>query len=421
METVDTVVVGAGHAGLATSAHLAAGGRDHVVLDRGRVGERWRSERWDSLRLLTPNWMTRLPGHDYSGPDPDGYMTAGELADLLEAYARAFDLPVAGGTAVSAVRPDGDGYLVVTDQGSWRADNVVVATGHCDVPHVPGAAGGLDPAVAQLTPSTYRNPRALPAGGVLVVGASASGLQIADELCRAGREVVLAAGAHTRLPRRYRGMDVLWWLESVGALDRSVDDVDDLARALREPSLQLVGRSGGVDLDLGTVTAAGVRVTGRLTAIQDGVATFAPSLAGSVAESDRRLAALLDRIDRHVTAAGLTAEVGEPDRPAGLTLPAGIDRLDLAGAGIGTVVWATGFRRDHRWVQVPGVRAGGELQHRYGITARPGLFLVGQRFQTRRSSTFIGGSRHDAALVAAHLDAVRPVRRRTGMALRGRP
>src|SRR5918995_216592 len=201
MNAVDTVVIGAGHAGLAMSAHLAARGRDHVVLDRGRTAERWRSERWDSLRLLTPNWMTRLPGYDYRDPDPDGYMTAAELAGLLNRYAAALRLPVMENTAVRVVEAADAGYRIVTDGDTWSAANVVIATGACDAPAVPAIAAGLHPAFTQIPTSAYRNPAQLPPGGVLVVGASASGLQIADELRSAGREVVLATGSHTRLPR----------------------------------------------------------------------------------------------------------------------------------------------------------------------------------------------------------------------------
>jgi putative flavoprotein involved in K+ transport len=422
MNAVDTVVVGAGHAGLAMSAHLTAVGRDHVVLDRGRTAERWRSERWDSLRLLTPNWMIRLPGYDYGGPDPDGYLTAAELADLLDHYAAALQLPIVGNTVVRVVEAAADeGYRVVTDGVTWSAGNVVVATGACDVAAVPAIAAGLRPSIMQLSTPAYRNPEQLPAGGVLVVGASASGLQIADELRRAGREVVLATGSHTRLPRRYRGMDVMWWLEAIGALDRRVDDVPDPARARREPSLQLVGRPDAADLDLGTVSAAGVRVTGRLTWLDGTVAFFDDSLATTVAVADGRLRRLLHRIDNFATATGLDREVGEPDPPAPLDLADGIDRLDLVEAGVRSVVWATGFRQDHRWLPAAALDEHGQVRQRYGSTPLPGLFTVGQRFQTRRNSVFIGGSRHDAALVAANLDAVRPVRRRAGVTLQDRP
>ena len=417
MNAVDTVVVGAGHAGLAMSTYLAARGRDHVVLDRGRTGERWRSERWDSLRLLTPNWTLRLAGCDYGGPDPDGYLSATGLADLLTGYAGAFGRPVLENTPVLAVEADDDGFVVRTPDDRWRAANVVVATGACDVPWVPPMAAGLDAGITQLTPSAYRNPGRLPDGGVLVVGASASGLQIADELRNDGRDVLLSAGSHVRLPRSYRGLDIVWWLHATGALDRSIDAMGDAARARREPSLQLVGRPG-VRLDLGTLADKGVRVVGRLAGIDDSIAHFDRSLPNSTGAAEARLRTLLRSIDRYIEASGLESEVDEPDPPPVVDLPQGPDRLDLT-AGVHTVIWATGYRRDHRWLPAAALDEHGELRQRYGITPLPGLFTVGQRFQTRRNSTFVGGSRHDAALIATHLDVVRPVRRRAGTVMRG--
>ncbi len=418
MNVVDTVVVGAGHAGLAMSTYLTAGGRDHVVLDRGRTGERWRSERWDSLRLLTPNWTLRLAGCDYGGPDPDGYLTATGLADLLAGYANAFRLPILENTPAMTVEADDDGFVVVTPDDTWRAANVVVATGACDVPYVPPAAAGVDAGITQLTPSAYRNPDQLPNGGVLVVGASASGVQIADELRDSGRDVLLAAGSHVRLPRCYRGMDIVWWLQAIGTLDRSVDDMGDDARTRGEPSLQLIGRPG-VRLDLGTLADKGVRMAGRLTGIDGSVAYFDRSLPESTRAAELRLRSVLRTIDKYVTASGLEDEVGEPDPQPTLALPPGPERVDLTAA-VRTVIWATGYRRNHRWLPAAALDGNGEVRQRYGITPLPGLFTVGQRFQTRRNSTFVGGSRHDAALIAAHLDAVRPVRRRAAVALRGR-
>ena len=242
MFEVETVVVGAGHAGLAVSRLLTRAGREHVVLERGRVAERWRSQRWDSLHLVTPSWMTRLPGYRYRGPDPDGYLSAAGFADLLDDYAGSFAAPVLGSVTVQDVSlADGQSkcrYVVSTDAGSWRARNVVVAAGPHGTPRIPAAVR----ATVKVVPAQrYRNPAQLPPGGVLVVGASASGVQIADELARAGRSVVLAVGRHTRLPRRYRGMDIFWWLDSTGRLARTVDQVRDVTAARYEPSLQLVG------------------------------------------------------------------------------------------------------------------------------------------------------------------------------------
>src|SRR5215468_2069096 len=242
MERVDTVVIGAGHAGLAVSRLLSAAGREHVVLERGRVGERWRSQRWDSLHLVTPSWMTRLPGYRYRGLDPDGYLSAAGFADLLDDYAASFAAPVLGSVTVRDVSlADGQSmyrYVVTTNTGSWRARNVVVAAGPHGTPRIPAAVRGSGLRGVEVVPAQrYRNPTRLPAGGVLVVGASASGVQIADELARAGRSVVLAVGRHNRLPRRYRGMDIFWWLESTGRLARTVDQVRDLTAARHEPSL----------------------------------------------------------------------------------------------------------------------------------------------------------------------------------------
>ena len=229
MRSIDTVIIGAGQAGLATSWYLTRLGHDHVVLDRGRVGERWLSERWDSLRTLTPNWMSRLPGHRYDGTDPDGYMGAVDLAHYLDDYARSFGAPVETHTTVERVHRVANRFVVHTDRGTWRAKNVVIASGWCDVPALPrGIDGGrIDPDVVQVPANHYRNPAALPPGAVVVVGASASGSQIADELARAGRDVMLAVGAHTRVPRRYRGRDIFGWLEDLGELDRGLNGKDD--------------------------------------------------------------------------------------------------------------------------------------------------------------------------------------------------
>ena len=321
MTSTDTVVVGAGHAGLAVSRLLTEAARDHVVLERGRVAERWHSQRWDSLRLLTPNWMTRLPGWSYSGGDPDGFQTAAEFATSLRSYARGFDAPVLGRTAVTTIRPRGDGYTVTTTSGIWRARNVVLATGYCDIARIPPALDRLDPDVRVVSSADYRNPAQLPPGGVLVVGASASGVQIADELARSGRRVVLAVGAHTRVPRRYRGRDVMGWLDRLGLLDRPADEVADLDRARREPSLQLVGRPGGGTLDLGSLQRSGVLLAGRLAGTAGSTVRFADDLARTTADADERLRRLLARIDTHINTSGLAAELPPaeplpPVRPA---------------------------------------------------------------------------------------------------------
>ena len=251
MKRVETLIMGGGQAGLAMSRSLTEMGRDHVVLERGRVAQRW-SDRWDSLRLLTPNWMSRLPGSTYNGSDPNGFMGKDEVAESLRGYARSFDAPVQDETSVESVSPAGGEWAVGTDQGSWTAENVVVATGHCDKPFIPAVSGQIPSDVYQIDRMRYRNPDQLPKGGVLVVGASATGVQLAEEIHHSGREVTLSVGRHIRLPRRYRGQDILYWLDRMGSLDRPRSGLGDDDEALHEPSLQLVGRESGESIDLGT-------------------------------------------------------------------------------------------------------------------------------------------------------------------------
>ncbi len=403
MPSIDTLIIGAGQAGLAMSRCLTDAGVDHVVIERGRLAERWRSERWDSLRLLSPNWATRLPGWSYQGEDPAGYMTAGELAGYLQRYAISFDAPVHEHTVVSNVRRADDGFVVATDTGTWRAGRVVIATGWCDRPRLPSAAARLPVELTQLTPSTYRNPGQVPDGGVLVVGASASGVQIAEELARAGHDVVLAVGRHNRLPRRYRGRDIWCWLEQLGTFAETIDVVADPRRAESEGSLQLAGRPDHRNVDLPTLRQAGVRLAGRLTGIDARRAWFADDLAATTTLSEQRMMGVLARIDRYIRANGL--DVPDPEPVARLLRPTGLDRLHLRRGGIGTVVWATGFTRDYPWLHVPVLDGRGEIRQRRGITPVPGLYVLGQRFQHRRDSNFIDGVRHDAAHLAHHMAA----------------
>ena len=406
VHTIDTVVVGAGHAGLAVSRLLSRAGRDHVVLDRGRIGERWRTERWDSLHLLTPSWMNRLPGWHFSGPDPEGFLSSRQFVQSLELYAESFDAPVVDETTVHRLVPaPGTGYDLHTDRGTFRAQHVVVATGPHGRPAIPAGLAGAG--VEVLPSSRYRNPDQLGSGGVLVVGASSSGVQIADELNRAGRDVVLAVGRHTRMPRRYRGMDAFWWLESTGRLARTIDEVPDRDSARRETSLQLVGRNEpgrrGKDLDLAALRADGVRLTGRLREIVGRRATFDDGLAGQVAGADERMHRFLDGVDRYVEENGLADEVLPAVRPRRLLPPPAPHELHLDREGIGTVVLATGFVPDHDWIDLPIKTADGHLDQYRGVTPAPGVYVVGQRFQHRRDSGFIAGARHDAHAVVTHL------------------
>ena len=402
MPTVHTLVIGAGQAGLAVSRCLTDGDVDHVVLERGRTAERWRQRQaWTSLRLLTPNWASRLPGWAYRGADPDGFMTATDFADHLDGYAASFDAPVRPDSPVDSVARTDAGFRVSAGGDRWLARNVVIATGWCDRPRVPALADNLHPAVTQLTPDLYRQPDQIPDGPVLVVGASATGVQIADELARAGRDVTLAVGRHSRLVRRYRGLDMWWWLERTGTFGKTIDDVPDPVGARDEGALQLVGRDDHRDVDLPTLQRLGVSLTGRLVDVRGRWATFADDLAQTTADADARFAALLDRIDEHVLAQGLTREVLPAVRPPGIrpSRPAG--PLDVSR--LGAVVWATGYVRSYPWLQVPVLDRRGEITQRRGVTPIPGLFVLGQRFQHRRDANFIDGVRHDAARVARHI------------------
>jgi putative flavoprotein involved in K+ transport len=417
MTVIDTVVIGAGHAGLGVSRLLTDAGRDHVVLDRGRIGERWRTERWDSLHLLTPNWMTRLPGWHLDGADPDGFLSRSGLVELLEEYAASFGAPVISDATVqelvAAPVASGHRYRVATDRGTWHARDVVIATGPHGVPHVPP---GIQPADF-ITSNHYRNPGQLPAGAVLVVGASSSGVQIADELSRAGREVTLAVGRHTRMPRRYRGMDIFWWLEATGRLARTIDDMPDVASARQETSLQLIGRNErgrrALDLDLGVLQDRGVRLVGRLDGISGRTATFRPDLQKTVAAADAALYRFLEAVDRYVERAGLEREVWAGLRPRPVLVRDAPTRLDLRAERINAVVLATGYRPHHPWLRLPICAPDGSIRQRRGATDAPGVYTVGQRFQHRRDSGFIHGARYDARAVvdqllgsSAHPDAV---------------
>jgi putative flavoprotein involved in K+ transport len=406
MRTVDTVVIGAGHAGLAVSHLLGRAGRDHVVVDRGRVAEAWR-QRWDSLHLLTPRWMTRLPGWRYAGPGAEGFMPVHELVGHLERYAASSSAPLELEREVLEVARHDEGYRVVADGAAWQARHVVIATGPTGRPRIPAAAQGVSDDVHVTTAADYRNPDRLPDGGVLVVGASASGAQIADELARAGRRVVLAVGSHTRVPRRYRGLDVHWWLDQTGRQARTIDTVQDPVAARREPSFQLAGRepgdARGADVDLDTLQDAGVEVTGRLRMSHGHRVGFADDLGATARQADARLARFLDIVDAHVESTHLTSEVDPAERPAPVRIGRPRRRLDLRAEGIGTVLLATGYAPHHPWLNVPVTAPDGSLRQVRGATPAPGLYVVGQRFQHRRDSATVDGARHDARDVVSHL------------------
>jgi len=400
--TVDVVVIGAGHCGLAMSYALSLRGIEHVVLERGEVANSWRTERWDSLRLLTPNWMTRLPGHGYDGDDPDGYMRAGEVARFIAGYAARTSAPVMTGTTVARVEPIGERYRVVTDRGELTARAVVLATGACNQPIVPAVAAAVPARVIQLTAHSYRNCGQLPDGRVLVVGASATGLQLAAEVARSGRPVTLAVGEHVRMPRLYRGRDIQWWMLASGVLDQGIGEVDDLERARRVPSPQLVGTPERATLDLNRLRREGVEVVGRLAAIRDGKALFSGSLRNVCALADLKMNRLLDAIDAYADAAGLAGQVGPSERfePTRVDAP----RLDRAlGPDVGAIVWATGFRPTYPWLHVDTLDRNRQLVHDGGVLKAPGLYALGLPYLRRRKSSFIHGAEDDVRDLAAHL------------------
>jgi len=398
------VIVGAGQAGLAMSSCLTRRGIDHVVLERGRIGERWQSERWDSLQLLTPNWMTRLPGYRYDGPDPDGFMTMPEVAAFFRAYAESFSAPVIGDTTVFGTTRTSGRFELQTSSGTFRSRFLIAATGASATPNIPASASDAPARLGQTTPKFYRRPEQLSDGGVLVVGASASGIQLAREIHESGRPVIIAVGGHTRLPRRYRGVDIHQWFDWMGTLDRTHDTFADLDAARAEPSLQLVGTAEGRNVDLVELDRIGVRIAGRLQGFDGERATFDRSLRRSIAAADDGQAGLLARIDRWATEHGLDAELDGPHRPPSLPVGGDITDLDLRVAGISSVMWATGYRPDYSWMGLPVVRPDGGIDHDGGIvTSCPGLYLMGMPLMRTRKSTYIDGVAADAEYLSGHL------------------
>jgi putative flavoprotein involved in K+ transport len=403
MKRIDVIIIGGGQAGLAMSRSLADRGVDHIVLERGRVAERWRSERWDSLRLLTPRWQSRLPGWSYRGPNRDGFMKKSEVIEYLDSYARSFNAPLHTGVTVTAVERSPEGFCVRTDSGVWRAANVVIATGYCDRPFVPSAASGFSTAIAQVVPERYRNPEQLPDGGILVVGASATGIQLASEMAQAGRAVTLAVGRHIRLPRRYRGRDILDWFDVMGVLSETVSQVRNIAASRRQPSLQLIGSDDQRSLDLNVLQEQGVRIVGGLIGASGRGAYFAGDLGASIERAEAKMYEQLDRIDQFIERSGLNAEFPVENRPRPVHVPEAPLVLDLVAEGVSAVLWATGYRREYPWLRVPVLDANGELLHEGGVTAYPGLYALGLHFMRRRNSGFLDGVGVDARELAKEI------------------
>jgi putative flavoprotein involved in K+ transport len=408
MRNPDVIVIGGGQSGLAMSRSLAAQGIDHVVLERGRIGERWYSERWNSLRLLTTNAQSSLPGLPYQGSEPEAFMPARAFASYLGSYAQKIDAPVITGVEVTKVERVNSGYWVTTNAGKWQSRAVVVATGACDTPFRPAMAHALAPSILQISPTEYREPGQLPDGGVLVVGASSTGVQLAEEIHASGRPAVLAVGDHTRVPRRYRGRDIYAWLETTGILDDRALESGNLEAARRQPSLQLVGSPANRDLDLGVLSRQGIRLTGRLAAMNGTKAQFSGDLERTTATSHRRMLRIFDRIDDCIKSRGFNAPAADPAARTPFLAAGNPLTLDLRREGIRAVVWATGYVRHYPWLKVPVLDGRGEIIHRGGVTTSPGLYVLGLVYLRRRRSSFIDGCGLDAEelgpVIKAHLD-----------------
>jgi putative flavoprotein involved in K+ transport len=406
-QPTEVVIIGGGQAGLSLSFCLTEQHCPHIVLEQGRIAESWRSKRWDSLRLVGPNRTLDLPGFPYVGDDPDGFMGKDEVANHLEAYARSFGAPVREGVRATAVAsyPNGAGFLVRTDDGTYAAAGVVVASGALQRPFIPALAEDLPAHIAQVVPYAYRSPAALPPGAVLVVGSGQAGCQIAEELRRAGRMVYLSVGRSWWAPRRYRGQDLSLWLRTVGWFDRTVDSLPPGART-GLPNPQFTGSGGGRDLNVHTLAAEGVVLLGRLQAIRDGAITLAPDLAGNLAIADEQAMGTLRAIDDHIREQVLDAPAADPP---GYLLPAtelargAPTELDLDAAGVSAVIWSTGYRPDLGWVQLPVLDPQGYPVQRRGVTAVPGLYVLGLDWLHSAKSGLFAGIGEDAAYLAARI------------------
>lgn len=409
-QDIETVIIGGGQAGLATSYFLSQHGHEHVVLEKSaRAGNAWRNDRWDSFCLLTPNWSFRLPGSEYYGPDPDGFLPKAEIVATFERYVERFHLPVQYRVEVAFVEPleNSDRYRVQTEQVSLYARNVVVATGLFQAPRIPAYASGIDPAILQLHSGQYRNPQALPPGAVLVVGSGQSGCQIAEELNQAGRTVYLSTGSAGHVPRRYRGKDIYEWQLLSGFLDRTPDQLPSpQARFAANP--QITGKNGGHDLNVHRFYRDGIRLLGHLQSGEGEVVYAAPDLAENLAKMDRFEAEIIRMVDNFIARAEMTVPVESlPSLRDAYDAPE-VTELNLASAGVSTIIWAGGYRFDFGLVRLPVFDEFGFPLQKRGITASPGLYFVGLPWLHRMKSGFLVGFGEDAEFVA------RDILRRSG-------
>jgi len=402
VEKVEALVIGGGQAGIAASEHLGKAGVPHLVVERGRIGERWRSERWDSLVANGPAWHDRFPNRQFTATPPDGFAPAGEIVDYLAAYAAQMHAPIRSGVEVTALRREGGMFIAETPQGSIEARHVIAATGPFQKPVIPALVTEA-PGLTQIHSAHYRNPAQLPAGAVLVIGAGSSGVQIADELRRAGRKVYLSVGAHDRPPRRYRGRDFVWWLGALGMWDAKA-----LAPNMAHVTIAVSGARGGHTVDFRDLAASGITLLGRAETYDNGVLRFAPDLAARIAEGDATYLAMLDAADAYVAREGLDFPE-EPEARALGTLPDCVTdpvlALNLSAAGLTVIVWATGYGLDFSWMKLDAFDGLGRPVHQRGVSVVPGLYFLGLSWLSRRASAFIWGVWHDAAYIAQHIAA----------------
>jgi putative flavoprotein involved in K+ transport len=403
IEHVDTLIVGGGQAGLTASHMLSRRGRAHIVLERARIAERWRTERWDGLRFQFPNWSVQLPDFPFRHDDPDGFTTSADIVDYLTAYAAFIAAPVRSGVEVTRVQRGGGAgarFHALTSTGPIAANNVVVATGPYQRPVVPALLRD-QPGLFQVHAAGYRAPDQLPAGAVLVVGGGASGAQIAEELVRAGRRVFLSVGHHRRMPRRYRGRDLIWWLAEM-KLDQTPVEKRGPDRALP----LITGAYGGHTIDFRDFAAQGITLLGRVVSHRGSVLEIAPDLAASLASGDAAYGAFLDLVDTYVARRGLDVPT-DPAARARLADPREVReplrRLDLASAGISSVIWSTGYTCDFGWIDLPVFDAEGQPVHRGGVTDVPGLYFLGLMWLSKMNSSFLSGVASDAERLADHI------------------
>ena len=407
----DTVVIGGGQAGLAMSAVLQQHGREHVVLERGQVGGRWRTERWESLRFQFPNWSLELPGYAYSGEDPNGFAHWREILSLIEDYAANIRAPVREHTEVTKLGADDGVFVLALPDGAIHARHVVVATGPFQRPRIPPFSRDVAPSVLQTDPTRYRRPEDLPDGAVLVVGSGASGCQIADELLRAGRTVFLSVSKHRRVPRRFRGKDVYWWLANTG---RFTTTIDSFPGRQWPPGIVVTGVSGGYDVNVRQMAADGVRVLGRVLGASDGTLAIARNANEVLDEADATFTGFLTTA-REFAAANPDLDLAEEEpNAAEITSPTIVEvqSLDLQRENVTVIVWATGYDYNYDWLQAPVLDGQGRPLQQRGITPVPGLYFLGLHWMHTIKSGLLCGVGSDAEYLAEHIDRIAPRRRR---------